>query len=61
MLAWLMLAKGFTKLGNSSDAIAAITTYNKLKSKHGPCGAGKGIGNDTQNWKYIIASAARRD
>lgn len=36
MLAWLMLAKGFTKLGNSSDAIAAITTYNKLKSKHGP-------------------------
>ena len=36
MLAWLMLAKGYTKLGNSGAAVTAITTYNKLKSKHGP-------------------------
>lgn len=36
MLAWLMLAKGYTKLGNANDAITAISTYNKLKSKHGP-------------------------
>jgi hypothetical protein len=36
MLAWLMLAKGYTNLGNGPGAVAAITVYNKLKSKYGP-------------------------
>jgi tetratricopeptide (TPR) repeat protein len=36
MLAWLMLAKGYTKLGNARDAMTAITNYNTLKSKYGP-------------------------
>jgi hypothetical protein len=36
MLAWLMLAKEYTRLGNARDAITAITNYNTLKSKYGP-------------------------
>jgi hypothetical protein len=36
MLAWLMLAKGYTKLGNARDAMTALTNYNTLKSKYGP-------------------------
>jgi hypothetical protein len=35
MLAWLMLAKGYTKRGNAADAVTAINSYNELKSKHG--------------------------
>ncbi len=45
MLAWLMLAKGYTKLGNSKDAITAMYAYNKLKSKHGPLRGWEGIGS----------------
>lgn len=36
MLAWLMLAKGYTKAGNSVDALAAINAYSNLKMKYGP-------------------------
>lgn len=36
MLAWLMLAKGYTKQGNARDAITALSTFDQLKSKYGP-------------------------
>jgi len=36
MLAWLMLAKTYTNQGNGRDAIASLSTFNQLKSKHGP-------------------------
>jgi hypothetical protein len=45
MLAWLMLAKGHTRLGNSGEAITAITVYNKLKSKYGPLRGWEGTGS----------------
>lgn len=45
MLAWLMLAKGYTHLGKSREAISAITTYNNLKSKHGPLRGWDGLGS----------------
>lgn len=45
MLAWLMLAKGYTHLGNSNDATTAVTTYYRLKSKHGPLRGWEGIGS----------------
>jgi hypothetical protein len=45
MLAWLMLAKGYTILGNSGEAISAINTYNILKSKYGPLRGWDGIGS----------------
>jgi hypothetical protein len=45
MLAWLMLAKGYTKQGNARDAVAAITVYNNLKSKYGPLRGWDGTGS----------------
>lgn len=36
MLAWLMLAKGYTKMGNSREAVTAIRTFYALESKQGP-------------------------
>lgn len=45
MLAWLMLAKGYTNLGYSREAVAAINTYNNLKSKYGPLRGWDGIGS----------------
>jgi hypothetical protein len=45
MLAWLMLAKGHTNLGNSREAISAITTYNNFKSKYGPLRGWDGPGS----------------
>lgn len=45
MLAWLMLAKGYTHLGKTREAITAITTYHNLKSKHGPLRGWNGLGS----------------
>lgn len=36
MLAWLMLAKGYTNKSNARDAVSTFSTYNHLKSKFGP-------------------------
>jgi Tfp pilus assembly protein PilF len=36
MLAWLMLAKSYTHMGNARDAIASLSTFNQLKLKNGP-------------------------
>jgi hypothetical protein len=44
MLAWLMLAKGYTHIGNSREAFSAISTYNKLKFKYGPLRGWEGLG-----------------
>ncbi|MDA8427864.1 MAG: glycosyltransferase family 39 protein [Geobacteraceae bacterium] len=45
MLAWLMLAKGYTNQGNAKDAVSALTVYQELKSKFGPLRGWEGIGS----------------
>jgi hypothetical protein len=45
MLAWLMMAKGYTQQGNVQAAMRAITIYDNLKLKHGPLRGWEGIGS----------------
>jgi hypothetical protein len=43
MLAWAMLAKGYTHLRNVSEAVRSLNNYNALKLKYGPLRGWEGM------------------